>query len=137
MVLACLVLAACDPVGPVAGRKLSGEVKTPPADWTEIGKAEVVQLETEGPYSVNVWGVGLGPAFYVASAEGGETAWSKRISRDDKVRLRIGHDVFELQAVRVKDKDELEKVKDAYRKKYDLDAEQDFPEAIVYRLAPR
>ena len=65
-----LAVIACGPIWMIPGGELSGTVVPVPADWSFSDAIEIVQLETnpDDPYSVNVWGVGVGPIFYVASA---------------------------------------------------------------------
>ena len=137
VVMVAALLAACEPMGPLPGRSLSGEVSPPPQDWAPYGDTEVIQLETSGPYSVNIWGVVSGNQYYVASAGGAEARWAQRIERSSDVRLRIEDELFELQAIIVTDEDELKEVAEAFNDKYDLDADEDFPEVVVYRLVPR
>src|SRR5262245_2498971 len=118
-----LLLVACEPMGPVAGHKLSGEQTPAPADWTSIGGAETVQLQTrpDDPYSVNVWGVAIGADFYIASGRGRNASWVGHIETDPDVTLRIGQALYALRAVRVLDPAELARVDAAYRAKYDMD----------------
>lgn len=137
LLLSLTLLAACEPIGPIPGRALSGEVSEPPADWQPLDEADVIQLETSGPYSVNIWGAVAGDHYYVASSAGEESRWAQRIARSPDVRARIDGRLFELRAVVVEDEDELEAVADAFNEKYDLDAEEDFPDVIIYRLEPR
>ena len=139
--VALFVVAACEPIGPLAGGELEGEATPPPRTWTEADTAETVQLETRpaDPYSINIWGVGIGPDYYVASGEGGETSWVEHIAADPHVRLRIGRDIYRLDAVRVTDTDELARVRERYATKYHRTDEQmaEAAGAWVYRLDPR
>ena len=137
LILSLTLLAACEPMGIMPGRALSGEVVAPPADWGPLDEADVVQLETAGPYSVNIWGVVVENEYYVASARGNDSRWARRIDRSSNVRLRVDGNVYELRAVVVEDEAELQGVAGAFDAKYDTEAESDFPEVIVYRLEPR
>ena len=100
-VVALLFALGCGPLVMVPGGELSGTVKPAPSDWSFTDSVETVQLETrpEDPYSVNVWGVAAGDAFYVASGRGESAAWAKHIAADPRVRLRVGEDLYELSAV--------------------------------------
>lgn len=136
-----LVALGCDPLVMVPGGELSGTVKPAPSDWSFTDSVQTVQLETrpEDPYSVNVWGVAAGDAFYVASGRGESAAWAKHIAADPRVRLRVGEELYELSAVRTTDEAELNAFIDAAKKKYD-DFEPDErqrSEAILFRLEPR
>ncbi len=140
VLLLALALAACQPMGPMPGGELSGTVAPAPADWTAADAAEIVQLETRpaSPYSVNIWGVGIGPAYSVA-AGGGETTWTANIAADPAVRLKVGEAIYELRAVRVTDPAELDVVRLAYGRKYEMsdDQREQSGSATVYRLEPR
>lgn len=137
LLLTALLLVACEPVGPIAGKQLSGPVVAVPQSWDPLNEVEVVQLETGDAYSVNLWGVGLGAYYYVASAQGDDSSWSRHVERDPNVRLRVEGNVYELKAVVVTDPAEGELVKAEFKQKYDLDSDEDFPQAILYRLAQR
>jgi len=73
----------------------------------------------------------------VASSKGPGSNWASRIASDPGVRLRIDGKVYELTAQRVLDDDELDAVTIGFKQKYDLDAREDFPDAVVYRLISR
>jgi hypothetical protein len=127
-------------MGPLAGRALSGEPTPAPADWSSVGDAETVQLQTRpnDPYSINIWGVAIGPDFYVASGRGPNASWVGHIEGNPDVKLRIGHALYELRAVRVLDPTELARVEAAYAAKYDMDAQDTQPgEAWLFRLDRR
>mgnify|MGYP001323036608 CR=1 FL=1 len=134
-----LLLVACEPVGPLAGHTLAGEPTPPPADWTSVAGAETVQLQTrqDDPYSVNIWGVAIGPDFYVASARGANASWVGHIASSPDVKLRIGKALYDLRAVRVSDTGELARVSAAYAAKYKMDDEDKPKEPWVYRLDRR
>ncbi len=136
IILVTVALFGCDPMGPLPGGALAGEITTPPDDWTMMAKVETVQLETgpEDPYSVNLWIVSLGSRLYVA-AGGGDTRWSRRISSNPKVRLRIDNNIFELHASSVDNDEELKGVRLAYIDKYPMNAEsEEFNDSTVFRL---
>lgn len=137
LALVTVCLSACEPLGPFAGSKIAGEQVAVPESWSELNATEVVQIETQGPYCVNVWGVGLDRDFYVASSRGPNSRWAKRISLNSNVRLRIAGSIYPLDAITVTDVAELSRVAVGFTEKYELDASQDFPEAVVYRLDRR
>jgi hypothetical protein len=64
-VLLCLTLTACEPLIMIPGGALSGREHAVPASWDFAADVETFQLETtpEDPYSVNVWGIAVGPDF--------------------------------------------------------------------------
>ncbi|MEZ5559333.1 MAG: nitroreductase/quinone reductase family protein [Pseudomonadales bacterium] len=135
-----LPLAACDePFIVFAGGKLSGEELPPPADWSELGKAETIQLETnpEDPYSVNIWVAGIGPDLYIGTGPEG-TRWTKNIADDPRVRVRIEGNIYPLIAHPVTDPAERRRVARAYVDKYELDPDGDWLiDALVFRLDRR
>ena len=139
--LCVILLAACQPIGPIAGGKLSGSAAPAPADWTTFAAVPTVQLETRpgSPYSVNIWGVANGAKYYVAAGSGGKTKWTAFIAADPNVRLRIDKNIYELKAVRVNDATEKKHVGDLYTAKYKLtgDRAAQAGDAWLYRLEPR
>lgn len=140
LALCAAVLAACEPVFVFAGGRVGGVEEAPPANWGFAESVDTVQVETRpaDPYSVNVWGVGVGARFYVAASDGADARWAQAIKADSRVRLKVGERVFPLAAERVLDAAELNDVAAAYAAKYDTDREQSFVDAAwVYRLSPR
>ena len=140
LALCAIVLAGCEPVFVFAGGRVGGVEEVPPANWGFAGSVDTVQVETRpaDPYSVNVWGVGVGARFYVAASDGADARWAQAIEADSRVRLKVGERVFPLAAERVLDAAELNDVAAAYAAKYDTDREQSFVDAAwVYRLSPR
>ena len=129
------------PLVMLPGGELSGNVKPVPADWSFSDAFEDVQLETRpgDPYSVNVWGVGVGSQFFIASGRGMDSAWARHISEDPRVRVRIGEDLFELQAVRSEDAGDRERFLQAAKRKYDgfEPDEEQAAEAVLFVLGPR
>ena len=137
------------PGGALGGTVASGAVD----DWGSGDALGRVQLETrpEAPYSVHLFGVGSGEAFYVASqgwrasiGGGPENArWVPHIEAEPRVRLRVGKTLYERKAVRVTDEAELAHVQELFRTKYGDDAEnwgfwlRDDSPPWVYRLDPR
>lgn len=140
LLVATLGLAmACEPLSMLPGGTLSGEVQSAPDDWSVATDMEVIQLETRlaDPYSINIWGAGLGPDLYVATGVDG-TTWMEFIDRDPRVRFRVGEAIYELTAVRVDDAREKSQVAAAYVAKYALDPQDNWVnEGMVMRLDRR
>lgn len=140
LIVICLALFACGPMGPMPGGRLSGESAPAPTDWSFSDEQKNVQLETrsDDPYSVNVWGVGIGDHFYLAAGRGDESKWARYIVEDPRVRLRVAGTVYEMAAVRVEDEAERERFLAALKAKYDWEPEDDETEgAWLFRLDPR
>jgi hypothetical protein len=141
----CGLLALCigcgGPLVMIPGGELSGNIEPVPSDWTFSDEVENIQLETRpsDPYSVNLWGVGDGANFYVASGRGLESAWAKNIEADPDVRLRIGENIYELRAVRTEDpKDRVQFIAAAKIKYDDFEPNEEQAEtAVLYRLESR
>jgi len=129
------------PVVMIPGGALSGTVQPVPSDWGFSDEFENIQLETRpsDPYSVNLWGVGEGATFYIASGRGLESRWARHIEADSNVRLRLGENIYELRAVRTDDPKDREEFMAALKAKYDdfEPDEEDAAAAILYRLESR
>ncbi len=139
LAISALVLA-CGPMGPFPGGPLSGNLAADlPDDWSFADARDTVQLETRpsDPYSVNLWGTGIGDRFYLASG-GGDARWVGYIAEDPNVRLRVGDTIYELLAVRVEDDAEKESFIAALKSKYDWEpSSRERENALLFRLTPR
>ena len=138
LAMALICATACEPIYVLPGGALSGSEHPAPDDWRAADSEEVLQLEVRpaAPYSVNIWGVGLGPHYYVLAAPG--AAWAEMVAEEPRVRLRIAGRIYPLSAFFVGKAEELEAVVAAYVAKYDMDPEEDIPPGVaVYRLEPR
>ncbi len=156
LALVFLLMAACNgpklfvvPGGALRGTVASGVVD----DWGSGDAMGRVQLETrpDAPYSVHLFGVGSGEAFYIASqgwraslgGGPGSARWVPHIEADPRVRLRVGETLYERKAVRVTEEAELAHVQELFRTKYGDDAEswgfwrRDDGPPWVYRLDAR
>ncbi len=125
-------------------------------DWSFTDEVEFVQIQTRSdhPYSVQVYGVGSGKAFYIASqgwrgamGSTNRARWIAHLVEDPKIRLLVGETIYELKGVRVEDDSEVERVRQLFRTKYGDAAEswgfwQKKPKApsasevFVFRLDP-
>ena len=133
------LLLACGPIVTMPGGELSGQVAPTPADWSFSDSIETVQLETrpEDPYSVNVWGVGVGTHFYVAAGDAGNR-WVRYLEKDPRVRLKLGDAIYELAATRTDDPAELDAFLAALKRKYDFEPDPEQREkSALFRLGPR
>ena len=138
--LALVFGLGCGPLAWIPGGELSGTAQPVPSNWGFSDAVDTVQLETRpaDPYSVNIWGVGIGNRFYVA-ASNRESGWARNIEADPRVRLRVGGSLFELRATRTEDPPELAAFVAALERKYDYDFEEDLRggKAALYRLESR
>lgn len=135
-VAACVLLVACEPLWVLPGGALGGTESRMPDDWAFSDAVDTVQLETgTDAYSVNVWGVAVGPHFYVAAARGEGSRWAQYMVQTPAVRLRIDDAIYPLHASRVEDEGELATVTAAYVRKYGVEQNENFvTTAWVFRL---
>jgi len=134
-----LVLAACSEYLPIAGGELEGTVSPLPTDWTELATTEIIQLESTGetPYSVNLWMVEVGGAPHVFAGDN-RTQWVENIAGNPDVRLKVGDEIFELQAIRVTDAALFETFARTWESKYgNRPRNERVDETYLFRLVPR
>ncbi len=130
-----LAAAGCsEPFVTIPGGELSGADRQPPETWGEV--PDTIQLETRpvDPYSINIWGVGIGGDLYVATSGGG-TAWTEFIEDDHNVRVRIDDGLYRLQATLVDEAVERGRVAMAYSDKYEVNPHEGWvSEGMIFRL---
>ena len=139
LLVATAALLGCGPVVMIPGGALSGPVREAPSDWSFSDAIEGVQLETRpsDPYSVNVWGVAVGPVFYIASGDA-DSRWALHIAEDPRVRLKLEPNVYELRATLTDDPAEHDAFLAAVQQKYDYEPDPEQREsAALFRLEPR
>ena len=141
MVALLAALVGCEPMGPIPGGKLSGEVVTEPVgDWGFASGEETLQLETrpDDPYSVNVWFVSQGSRLWVASVGGDVSGWGEMMIADPRVRLRVDGKLYERKAARVTEQAELDEVTVLYKTKYDYERDpKEDGQAVLFCFDPR
>ena len=140
LLAAFAALACTGPVGPFPDGHLSGQVVTAPSDGWPFADTRIVELEADPaqPHSVNVHFVTEGSHLWVATVLGDSSSWAARALADGRVRVRAGHSVYELFAVRVTDGAEIVRVAKLYREKYVISPEIDESQStLVFRLDPR
>ena len=160
--IACVLMGllgtGCAPFLVFPGGELRGELESSVIDdWGFTDEVEFVQIQTRPgrPYSVQVYGVGSGSAFYIASqgwrGAMGSTSrarWINHLVADRRIRLLVDETLYELDGVRVRDDLEVARVRQLFLKKYGDAAESwgfwrknpETPkasEAFVFRLDPR
>ncbi len=137
--LLTLVAACGDPIMILPGGALKGTATAAPADWSSVAGEKTIQVEfrPKDPYSHNIWGVGIGPDLYIATGAKG-TRWTPFIAEDPDVRVRVGTELFDLKAVPVADEAERARVAEAYTKKYDVKADDNWvATGQIFRLDRR
>ena len=121
------------------GGQLDGDLQPAPADWTFAGEYGFIELETnpDEPYSVNIVFTVMEGRLYINAGDT-ETQWVQNMNANPIVRLRIDGALYELEAERVLDADEIARFGKIWtsRSMFSRDpAELD--EVWVYRLAAR
>ena len=137
VILATLLVSCGEPLSMFPGGQLSGQVQAVPPTWVDV--PELIQVETRlsDPYSINIWGVGIGQHLYIATSASGAT-WSDFINTDSNIRARVGSSLHELNATSITDSAERTSVVAAYASKYELDGDDNWVEAgLIFRLDRR
>ena len=141
-VIFCASLAgACsNPMGPVPGGKLDGELTPWPEDWSFTDSIENILLETNpsNPYSVTLWGVSHDGSFYVAAGDP-DSRWVEHIAANSSVVIGIQEKLYTARAYRLADIDVPPGLLQAYVDKYEIEPEQivDDDENVIFVLQPR
>jgi len=141
-VVFALILAGCEPIGPIPGGELSGElVRAPVQDWSLPGEEHEIYVETRpsDPYSVTVWCVAHEGALYIPSRDPGKKRWVQNVMEDPDVRLKIADRIYEQRAVRVIDPAEFEAAGAKLIAKYEIESEDidDATEVWLFRIEAR
>jgi len=139
LAIALTALGGCAEYLPFSSGGLEGAVAETPASFEEIGRQEIVQLETNptDPYSVNLWVIGNKDSLYIFAGDS-ETTWVQHIAVDPNVRLKIGESIYELAATRVTDAEEFENFAQAWESKYgNRPRNENVDETWLLRLSAR
>ncbi len=109
---AALILAAAlayqfrtDPIGPLAGKRLSGEERPFPSDWTFVKDHPYCFLETRpsAPHSVTTICFVVNGKLVVPSLNAAEKDWPYYVLEDPTVRIKVGEFVYSARAARITD----------------------------------
>ncbi len=127
--IAALVYATrSNPIGPLAGRQLTGEVVTTAiTDWSFTDEHELIAVETRpaAPHSVTVICFSHEGALYVPAQGGAAKAWPHFAVSDPRVRVKIGDRVYPTRATRVEDPELRPVLITAAARKYDFEVPQE------------
>ena len=132
------LLIGCAPIGPIPGGRLGGSVSAPPESWESLQPYGTLQLESrpDAPYSVNVWGAGIGRSFYVACRP--DSRWLAHVIENPEVRLRVHGNVYELRATRSESAEIRDKFFRQLMEQYGWSPDdRDRESAWLLRLEPR
>lgn len=130
-----------DPIGPISGRRLSGDEAAYPSDWGFSDEFETIALESrpDDPHSVTTICFVHEEALHVPAQGGTEKRWTGYVLEDPRVRLKVGDSVYPARAVRVEVADPEVFLASA-GKKYPQVAEADgeLPDDLwLFRIEPR
>jgi hypothetical protein len=112
-----------NPIGPVAGRQLSGTVVAEPVtDWSFTDEHQTIAIETRpaAPHSVTVICFTHEGNLYVPAQGGSEKSWPYYALADPRVRVRVGDRIYPARATRVTDESLIPAMREAGARKYDF-----------------
>ncbi len=131
-----VLLGACGaPLGPIPGGALDGDIVPWPENWQHAEECENVLLQTnpDAPYSVTIWGVGIGQDFYVGASKRSHQ-WARYVEADPRVILEVDGQLYRALAMRVTDPATTQQVAEHFVAKYDIDRDNLSGEGAFYRL---
>ena len=109
------------PVGPIPGGTLSGEtVDEAVVDWSFAGDERFCHLETKvpEPRSIAVTCIVSDGQLYVGCSSCSGRYWSQQLSAEPNVRYGVLGKIYNVEAARVRDQDEIDRVWLARASKY-------------------
>jgi hypothetical protein len=110
-----------DPIGPISGKRLSGEVVLGPvSDWAFTDEHDLIAVEVrpEDPHSVTTVCFRHEGVFYIPAQNGAEKTWTAYATEDPRVRLKIGDRIYLATATRVDQPGDVQALLDSAREKY-------------------
>ena len=119
--LSVLYLNRSDPYSIIPGKRLQGEEEAGPIeDWnfTLEHRGVTNEVRPSDPYSVNTSSLLVDGVLYIPSGKGGESRWAQFLLQDPNMRIRVGTKIYPVRATHVEEPAQLEKVREAYGKKY-------------------
>ena len=129
-----------NPIGPIAGRALTGAVAAYPDDWSFSDEHTTIAVEVRpgAPHSVTTICFVHEGALYVPAQSGSTKDWTRYVVADPRVRLKIGDRVFEAVATRVEDADPETFLASAGKKYPQVASRDEIPDDIwLFRIGPR
>ena len=136
-------LLRTDPLGPLAGRALTGPEAPYPSDWSFSDAAYTVAVETRpsAPHSVTTIAFVHEGNLYIPAREGSQKRWTQYAIDDPNVRIKIDGTVYSARLVRVEIDDPRPYVDSAARKYAQMASALEageLPEDLwLFRVEPR
>jgi hypothetical protein len=100
-------LLRTDPIGPLSGKKLSGEERPFPDDWSFVNEHPLCAVESrvDDPHSVTTICFVHEGNLVIPAAEGSTKTWPQYVLADARVRVKVGDGVYPARATRLIDFD--------------------------------
>ena len=121
MTLSFLYLNRRDPYRIIPGKQVTGEEGPGPIqDWsfTLEHRGVVNEVRPANPYSVNTSSLLVEDVLYIPSGSGEHSRWAQFLVEDPNMRLKVGNKIYKVRAIRVEEPSRLDRVREAYGKKY-------------------
>lgn len=141
VVAALLYATRSDPIGPISGRALSGEVEAEPVrDWSFSDEHPLIAVETRpaAPHSVTTICFTHEGSLYVPARNAAAKSWPHYATSDPRVRVKIGGRVYPARATRVQDPELQPALIEAAAAKYDFEIPAEggggFDDVWVFRV---
>ena len=113
-----------DPVDRRPGLWLSGDPAGTPDDWEFTDAHPEIAIEVATPYwiphSVTIWCASVDGQLFVGARDPESKHWPGWVDANPTVRLGIAGQIYDAQLVPLEDAALLDRVRAAYRAKYDL-----------------
>ena len=103
IVAGTLYLLRSDPIHRISGKRLSGDERPYPADWSMCNDHPTIAVEArvEDPHSVTTVCFLHDGDLIVPALNGSEKQWPAMVVRDPRIRVKIGDAVYPARADRV------------------------------------
>ncbi len=143
VLLAIVVLAAIaypfrrDPIGPLAGKQLTGTEAAAPDDWSFTDEHMLVALEVRpgDPHSITTLCFVHDGALHVPAQAGSEKQWTQMVLDDPRVRVKVGDAIYPGRATRIVDETERPALIASAARKYErLAGGEPPPDVWVFRI---
>ncbi len=130
-----------DPIGILAGKRVTGEEMAYPADWSFSNDHMLMAVETRpgNEHSVTTIGFIHKGDLHIPARDGAEKTWPTYVASNPMVRIKVGDSVYPAKLNRVMQPDR-EAMLASMAEKYPQAASQD-PAAMasvwIYQVTPR
>ena len=128
-----LYLTRSNPLGPISGRELSGElVSTPVRDWSFTDEHMLIAVETRpaAPHSVTTVCFTRDGVLYVPAQGGSAKSWTHYAVSNPSARILVGDEIYPVRLSRVQDEGEIPAMLAAAMEKYDFPSDRETPEDV-------